>query len=375
MEIWCLGSVSSGPCGVRDYGSRLAGQLGVAGHDVTELWFENDGSRFRSALRTAVGLLRACVRPRRGATAIWHYSVYAYSFRGIPLPGVLLGIVLRLRSVTVIAVLHEMALHWDVPRRQKVHCVLQRLALPLVLAGADEVVVTTERRQQWLISRLRVSRRKVHVLPVFSNFPPVSGEAFALGRLCGSETTAKTLVALSWASMAGAERLFLNALSRPELAVRDLAVELIGAPGPASGAAERWRSLALEEGQDERMWFSGVVSPDEFSSHLRHADVAILLFGDGPSTRHTLLAAALANGCATLAVDGPDTWEILRESDAVEIIPANSSSIAEALASLLDDYQRRHDLSTRALEVYDRYMSVQRAAEKILQLASRTARK
>jgi glycosyltransferase involved in cell wall biosynthesis len=261
-----------------------------------------------------------------------------------------------------------MALHWSVPYPRKLHCVFQRLALPLVLAGADEIVVTTERRRQWLMLRFKVRPDRVHVVPVFSNFPLARRE-YGHGKTVSDPPTGVTTIAVpGWASTPGLEDVFLKALSIPSLASREIMIELIGAPGPCSAAAKRWTSSARREGQTHRVKFRGVLSADDFSAHLRRADLVVLLFGDGPSTRHTMLAASLANGCVSIALDGPDTWEVLREYDAVEVVPPSARSIGPALASLLDDPLRRLWVSTQAMKVYDSYMSISRASEKFRKL-------
>jgi glycosyltransferase involved in cell wall biosynthesis len=373
VDILCFGSVSRGPCGVRDFGSRLAEHLRLSGEQTRELWFETDARRFGPSLRTAGALLRASLRTPRGSEAIWHYSVYAYSFRGIPMPGVLCGILLRLRSVRVVAILHEMALHWDVSRRQKVHSLAHRLALPLVLAGSDRVVVTTESRRDWLISRYKVKPTRVYVLPVFSNFPvPPPGSRDSRIRTSRFHAR-KVITVLGWAVAEGLEDLLFSAMATPKLGSVDLMLEMIGAPGPGSVAAERWMAAARREGQENRLRFTGVLRPHEFSARLRRADLVVLLFGDGPSSRHTLLAAALGNGCVTVSLDGADVWEVLRGYGAVEIVPRQAQSLGLAVVALLDDWQRRSELSSRARQLYDEYMSLPLASAKMLGLLQRPA--
>jgi hypothetical protein len=283
------------------------------------------------------------------------------------MPSILAGILLRLRGVRVVAILHEIALNWEVSHRRKLHSLSQRLALPFVLAGANEIVVTTERRQAWLRSRFRVQPRRLHVLPVFSNFP-VAPQAADHESSEDHPTEGAGIVVPGWATTPGLESIFLRALSAPQLASRGIRVALLGAPGADSEAAGRWVSAAKKEGQLHRLRFTGITSPAEYSRDLQKAVVSVLLFGDGPSTRHTLLAAALAHGCAILAIDGADTWEVLRAEQAVELVPAHSESIASALASLLDDPPRRERLSIRSRTVYANSMALSIATETICEL-------
>lgn len=370
MKILSIGMVHPGPCGVRDYGTLLAQELRSNGNEVEEVWVANDGKSLVRTLRATWELLRAAFSHRSSDAAIWHYSVFAYSFRGIPMPGILAGMFLRLRCVQVVATLHEMALPWSTHGRRKLLAFCQHLVLPVVLRAATGIVVTTESRAAWLRSTFRIPSDRVHVIPVFSNF----------GEDAGSNTTvvapghldASPIIAVpGWASSPGLESILLRAVGEPELGSRGLTIQLFGAPGPDSPAARRWRSAATAAGIDKPLSFTGVLSPEEFNRRLRLCDIVVLLFGDGPSSRHTMLAAAMANGCAIVALDGPDTWETLVESGAVVTAEPTHRDLGGQIARVLDSPEWRGRLGENALKFYRDEMSLRSASHAYVLLLNR----
>lgn len=357
MRIVSLGMVHPGPCGVRDHGALLAQELRSSGYEVEEVWVSSDGRGLRRTLRATWEFLREASARSSGPAAIWHYSVFAYSFRGFPLPGILLGVVMRLRGVHVVAVLHEMALPWDVPGRRKAHALFQHVVLPLVLLGSDEIVVTTDGRAAWLGSTFRVSRGRIHVIPVFSNLGEREDSTAVVPE--GKRPGGSAVIAVpGWASSPRMESVLIGALTDPKLACRALTVELLGAPGPCSAAARRWLSAGVAAGLADRLRFTGVLPADKFAQHLSACDAVVLLFGDGPSSRHTMLAAAMAHGCPIVALSGPDTWRPLVDHSAALIVQRDPGALARELVHILDDHEQRAALGRRALEVYKLRMSL-----------------
>jgi hypothetical protein len=152
--VHCAGLVLSGPCGVRDHGQLLAAELRRSGASVTEEWPVNDGHRLGAAWRASVALVRSTRGLGSGSTVIWHYSAFGYGFRGVPLVGVVFGLLARLRGARVVTVLHEPALPWARRvDRAAVVSLTQWLAVRVVVAGSTVVVVTSERRRRGLPAR------------------------------------------------------------------------------------------------------------------------------------------------------------------------------------------------------------------------------
>lgn len=361
MRILSIGLVHTGPCGVRDHGALLSQELRSDGDEVEEVWVTNDGKSFPDTWRATWKLLRAALTHRTSDAAIWHYSVFAYSFRGIPMPGVLAGMLLRLRGVPVVATLHEMTLPLGTRGRGRIQAICQHLVLPLVLGGSREIVVTTEGRAAWLQSTFCISDSRIHVIPVFSNFDTsTTSEDFAVA--ASFPGTHPKIGVPGWGSSPGLESILLRAATQPELVDRNLTIQLLGAPGPGSAEARRWLSAATTAGIGGRLQFTGVLTPERFNDHLRQCQVVAILFGDGPSSRHTMLAAALSNGCAIVALDGSDTWSALTSAGAVTIASPTPADLAAKIAYLFDNFAHRRLLGDRALKLYKERMAPSIAA-------------
>jgi glycosyltransferase involved in cell wall biosynthesis len=136
-----------------------------------------------------------------------------------------------------------------------------------------------------------------------------------------------------------------------------LRVLLLGAPGEHGPHAERWRAAAREAGMVDALEFTGVIGASDLASALAATDVVILPDLGGPSSRRGVLAAALALGKATVAVDGPERWQELVDAGAVSLAPPNIEGLAEAVRRLLETGNERGELETRAKAFYDLRMS------------------
>jgi glycosyltransferase involved in cell wall biosynthesis len=356
--VLSVGLVPPGASGVRDYGRLLAAALRCRGGHVDELWLENAGVRLRPSFVTSVRLLRLCRQVPRGGKVLWHYSSFAYCLRGVPLPGVLLGLTLRARGARVLTVLHEPAYPWG--RRGlhgRVQAVTQSLALPLVLMGSTAVVVTTERRALGLRRAPWPFGSRVIMAPVFSTVEvaPPGGrrpkESFAVGVLGYTGDGARP--DLIFAAMAEL---------RPRIDIRAV---LLGAPGPTSPEGQRCQALAAEAGVADRVEFTGVVPTEELSRRLQDCDVVLLVNEEGPSSRRTTLAITLAHGMPLVCVDGPDRWEALVADDAAVLVPAEADALSSAVERLLVDPSERRRLGERARHCYERRMALESVAATI----------
>jgi glycosyltransferase involved in cell wall biosynthesis len=365
ISIAMVGMTAPRVCGVRDYASRLSVELRHQGIRVCEYWFTSDGRSLVSTLRASLRLLRLGLSVPREQQVVWHYSTHVYAFRSIPMPGVLFGLLLRLRGVGVVTVLHEMVLPWSVSGRKKFAAILHRFVVPFLLIGCSSAIVTTEERAAWLRPLSTLLRRQVHVLPVFSNIAvvPIEADDKEHGRILG---------VLGYGSGAlgpnGIRADLLVVALRSLRVVAELSVELLGAPGPGSAAVEAWRTEARAAGVDDLIHVSGVLEPKDFSARLQRCTAIVLLYEDGPSSRRTMLAAALAHGLPVVAVDGHNRWEAVVEAHAIRLVPPHPDILASALAELLEDPDERAALGRRAAEFYYHHMRIERITNMIISL-------
>ena len=356
----CVGVVPPGPSGVHDYGRLLADALRQRGIAVTEHWVVTHERRLKDALQASAELLRRSMRVSAGEPVLWHYSPFAYAAHGVPLVGVLFGVVARLRGHRVITILHELAYAWQGGWRQKFVAVAQWSALRLVLVGSNEVVVTTDQRARAL-GRVRAARRRfVHILPVFSTIGVSSTGAispdgpFTIGVLghSGDGVRPDLLIdALGMLGSASEQRLLL-----------------LGSPGRDSPSGQEWVERARLADSHLRIEFSGVVGTEDLARLVRSCHVIALVNQEGPSSRKTSLAAALAHGLPTVSIDGPNRWDDLVGAGAVLVVPPDASALADALDGLRRSPELRCALGRRGHSFYHRRMSIAHVAETVTRL-------
>ncbi|HVL38187.1 MAG TPA: glycosyltransferase [Fimbriimonadaceae bacterium] len=344
---------------MRDYGDMLAVELQRLNIATGELWIENDGTHLRAAMGAGFRLLRRALTLHHPTAVVWHYSPFAYAYRGIPLVGVLFGLVLRARGIPVVTVLHELFYPWG--HRGLVgttYALTQRVALRAVLAGSTSVIVTTEQRAA-AVRRRRWGppRASVDVVPVFSTI----GEGM---RRPAAEPQVLRLGVIGYGSDGAQVDLFFDAL-RQIPGHRTLRVVLLGAPGPASVQGRRWMRLAEVAGVGDQIEFTGVVSAPSLGAHFVACAVVVLLDKEGPTSRRTMLAAALAHGCPTVATDGPNRWDDPVDKGAVLLVPPCATALGQVLQRLLEHAPERDGIGVRAARYYQEELSLQKAGQSI----------
>jgi glycosyltransferase involved in cell wall biosynthesis len=267
----------------------------------------------------------------------------------------------------VIAFVHEYARPWGRGGwRGAVQAATQRALLHRVVSTAAAVVVTTDERADWLQTRRWLPRRTVATLPVPSNVAPVAvptprnGGAPRIGLFgYAGDAPDVTLVAAALARMRG---------SRP-----DVELVLIGAPGPASPAGDRWRAAASAAGVENAIAFTGVLPEDALSQTLAGLDAVVVADDIGPTARRATLAAALAHGRAIVAVEGPRTWRQLVADGAVALSPRDPESLARELDRVLTDDPYRAGLERRARAFYDSVAAPNVVARRLRELIEEVA--
>jgi glycosyltransferase involved in cell wall biosynthesis len=347
-------------CGVHDHAVSLAAALGREGVSHSEHWLW----RSKRSARASQSELRAWTRELAGElehsrpdAIVLHYSVFSYSYRGLPVfVGPVMSVLRRLR-VPVVVVLHEFAYAWRYGGwRGDVWALTQRLALIEVMRASAAAIVTTDFRARWLQSRPWLARRPVAFAPVFSNLPA----PHAVPRVHDE----RPLVGLFGYAYQGAEQaLVLDAVR--ELSDRGQAIELmlLGGGGRASSAGEAWLRAAREREIAQSLSFSGTLPAQELSDALAACDVLLSAFTPGPSSRKGTLAASLASGRPVIAIDGPRGWSELVRSGAIDVVAPTSQAVTGAIVDLLGDEQRREALGAQGREFAEQRMGVQRTAD------------
>jgi hypothetical protein len=386
--------MSAGPtCGARDHALLLAEGLSREQVSCSLHWLD----RSEESVRGGGAEIRAWGRALGGELArewpdaiLLHYSVFAYSFRGLPLFVAPLLAALRRSGIPVVTVLHEYVYPWrHGGLRGKVWALTQRALLIDVLRSSAAVLLTTDFRARWLASRPWLPRRPAAVAPVFSNLPaPVGGPSPvpsalpaalpglrpALSHLppASAEPSggrAQPLLGLFGYSYQGAAlSLVLDAIAL--LAKRGVAPRLVllGAPGRTSAVAGRWLREARARGIEDALEFSDTLPAQALSNALAACD--LLLFADaaGPSSRKGTLAASLASGRPVLALDGPRRWLELVWAEAASVVEPTAPALADGIQELLGDDAAREALGARGRAFAEERMGVARTAEAVREL-------
>lgn len=361
-----VAGVSSGqPCGMRDHAEILAAALADVGLSHSDHWLARKESAPRRA-HTEVGrwahALERELRERRPDAVLLHYSVFAYSYRGLP---IFLGPVLsalRDSQIPVLSFMHELAFPWGLGGwRGGAWALTHRARLIELVRLCGGVALTTDFREQWLTSRPWLADRPTALAPVFSNLPvprvspPLDRERPRLGLF--GYTYDDRAIALVLDTLA--------AVSRDRVEVE---MALLGAPGRHSPLAERWLAGARARGLVGRLAFEGPLPAQQLADALGACDVLLFADGAGPSSRKGTLAGSLASGRPLVAVDGPRTWSELRRSDAVRVVEPKSEALAATIAALLASREERDALGARGGEFARREMGVRRSVAAVLEL-------
>ncbi len=365
VRVASVGVSTAEICGVRDHGALLAPALGREDYDCSTHWLERDGESLRAG-RAQMGewtrRLPAELAAAHVDAALLHYSVFAYSFRGLPLFIHPVLAAVRKAQLPLVTILHEFVYPW---RRDGLRgtawAVSQRALLIDVMRLSTALVTTTDFQAEWLSSRRWLPKRPVAVAPVFSNLPSP-----APSRRAGHDGA--TIGLFGYAYGRATCSLVTDAMRILQDRGMRARLRLLGAPGQASVAGREWDVAARAAGLSQMPSFSGTLSSQQLSDELAACDV--LLFADplGPNSRKTTLAASLASGRPVVAVDGPRPFGRLAEAHACEIVTPRAHDLADALARLLEDDTAREVLGARGLSFAEQSMSAASAAHVIASL-------
>jgi glycosyltransferase involved in cell wall biosynthesis len=364
-----LGVSVDSTCGVRDHAVLLAEALEREDVSCSLHWLWREGGSLgasRSEIRAWTADLGTQLDRARLDAVLLHYSVFAYSYRGLPLFVHPIVATLRKLRIPLVSVLHEYAFPWGQRGlRGTSWASTQRALLVDVMRASTAVVVTADFRAEWLSRQAWLPKRRVVVAPVFSNLPaptagrPPTRSRYAVGLFGYSNDGVRRSAAMSRV---------LDALLLLE--ERDWPVELrlLGAPGRDSAVGHRWLEAARSRRLSNTPSFSGTLAAQDLSNALAACDILLFTEPPGPTSRKTTLAASLASGRPVVALDGPYTWPELTAFDAALVVPPTPALLADGLARLLEDEEERERLGARGRSFARRAMSVERSADAIARL-------
>jgi glycosyltransferase involved in cell wall biosynthesis len=355
------GLVPPGASGMRDYGRDAAAELRSRGIDANEWWLENDGVTLLPGVAVSWQLLRWAAAASPDSVVVWNYSPFAYAYRGL-----LVGALLRARGVRVITVLHEIAYPWG--RRGlvgRIIAIAQHAALVPVLGASTAFVVTTEERGRFLRRFSRLSRRApIEVVPVFSTvghgLPPEA-----------ERDCVRRIGVIGYGGDGAQPQLFFDALAHlpPPEGIR---IVMLGAPGPKSPQARAWVGAAAQAGMEHAVEFTGVLESSDLAARIGACDLVALVDAEGPTSRRTMLAAALAHGRPVVATDGPNRWDAPVHEGAIVVVPPEAHAFGATIRRLSEDPEARARMGALAFKFYEREMSLHNTCDVLGKLISGT---
>lgn len=369
MRVLQVGAATTPICGVRDYSGVLDRLLAENASSCGRVWWERKaGESLRSGLR---GAREWCARVADAARTtapdwlLWHYTPHLYGYRGVPYLVRSVSAGLGRTGIPMVVLLHEIGAGWGSRGwRGFGQAVLHRLALVQVLRSCRGAVVTIEDRLR-LIERSRwLPHPALHLAPVFSTIPVVDS-----GRDGRPDRNEIPVTGIFGYGGFGPEEVLTDVIVGALAGLRrqgaDTRLLLIGHPGPASPAADRWRRAGARVGID-RMEFTGVLEPAALPLALRRVDLMILPDRSGPTPRKATLAASLAHGLPIVGFEAPTAWKQLVDEHAVCLAPQTEEGLAQVLLELLRDEERRTGLGLRAGEFYRRNMRPELMVRRLL---------
>jgi glycosyltransferase involved in cell wall biosynthesis len=359
-------------CGVHDHATLLAAGLAAAGVPTTMHWLERRQTSLRAARAEFSGWTRelsGALDARPPHAVLMHYSVFSYSYRGMPLFVHPALAAVRHSRIPLLAMMHELAYPWRYSGwRGDLWALSQRALLIEVMRACRAAIVTADARVEWLASRPWLPARRVLVAPVFSNLPPPSAIRTPPRR-------PNRVVGLFGYSYEGAAlSLVLDAIGLLESRGVELQLRLLGAPGRASAPGQAWLAAAQERGLRSTLSFSESLPAQELSDELAGCDVLLFPDAAGPSSRKGSLAGALASGTPVVALVGPNAWAKLIDAEAACVVAPTPAALAQAVGGLLADDRRREALGARGRAFADTEMGLARSVEAVMELLGEASR-
>jgi glycosyltransferase involved in cell wall biosynthesis len=320
-------------CGIGDYTARLAAELAPV-HDVSVLASRQPAVDIDSRVRLlptvddwgfrGVRALCGRVRDTRPDWVCIEYVPYLYSRLGMNLWLPFAALWMRVHGVRILLTVHEPFVDLDTVKHVVVG-VVQRVMLLLLVTASEKVAVTTTR---WtaMLSRLPLGLgSRVFHLPVGSSLACVGlsdGEREQLRTELGYD---REDVVVAMMQPAGAGKL------------ADLAMTVwreVGRKHPTLKLLIIGTSHAPVE-PSPRIRDVGYVPAERASKLLQCADIFLMPFIDGVSSRRSSLMAAMAHGLPVVTTSGPLTDPVFASSPIVMRDPADTAGLVTALDELV----------------------------------------
>lgn len=368
------------PGGVADYTGHLAQALASRGQDVRVL--TSQSSSFPKACPASAGirverLLRGWGWPSVLQACRWaadvqpdivslQYVPHLYGRGGLASGVAALPLLLqRLAGLRTVTTFHEVAVPWGARPRPFAQGVVQRLQAA-VLALTSARLITTNPMNTARLSRFPFTQGKIAEIPVGATVLPRPARGEGVLTLRANLGLGNAPVVGQFSPI-GVGRdpgdLLRLLLQLPP----DAHLLLIGGRPDSHGHAALSR-LEQELGLQDRVHWTGPLSPDDVSRHLGIIDVYVHTQGVGASTRSTALATALAHGLPVVAFRGSETSDLFTHGETLVLCPAGDlTCLAVAVRQVLGCPALALRLRQGARLFHSRYQSWETIASQFLE--------
>lgn len=362
-------------CGVGDYSARLAEALAGAGHRVTILTERRHASGpgipgvevkatiDRWDLRGMAALKRE-VRAIGADRLVLQWEPHLYSPRGLNLAVPFTIAALARGGQRVQAMFHELWVEIGAGRTSIVGSPLQRFAARLIVGASSHVGVSIE---AWADELRRKSPKRRHLIewiPVGTTIlPPAAPDRAAARRQAGVAPDERIVVYFSPRG-SGKDCALVDAVWNRLKDLPRVRWVVIGAE------RDEARKILPRMSADPSALFAGYLSPDMVSRWLLAADLCLVPFVDGISTRRTSAIAAMAHGAPVASNTGRLTDSIFRSGPCL-LWPPEPEAMAAAARELLDDPKRLAALREPTRKFQEAHFGWPRIVEKVAHGASR----
>jgi glycosyltransferase involved in cell wall biosynthesis len=277
-------------------------------------------------------LLAAIAKVARERPDLLHLNVAG---RTSTLRKILLSETAALLHVPTVLHLHDYDYRQDFARRSPLVARITRR----MFRRARRVIVLGRRDEATVAELLGVPAERIVCLP---NAVPDPGEPPVRGTTKGP---VRLLFLGHLDDRKGVPEL-LAALARPEFRAANWQLDLAGA-----GQVPRFQAMAVELGLSERLRFHGWLGHAETYALSRSADIFVLpSHAEGQAMS---LIEAMAHGLAIVATPvGAHLEAVKPDRDALLVPPGDVPSLAKALATLIQEPQRRLELGAAARRRY-----------------------
>lgn len=350
--------------GVADYVLRLAGELRAAGAAVAIAYADpattpSPPGAFRVGAAwspTAIG--RAAAVLRRADIVHVQFAPSMYGFRaGVG------ALPLALAGVPIVTTLHEYGWWRWAPLPAALWHPFERVRLVdretgLLVPRSRRVVVTNPAHRAAVGARFG-ARSGVEVIPIAANVPVDDKVEGADGRRASRrrvraelriDPDATVLAFFGFVHPVKGVRYLVEALAALRREGRDVHLLIVGgfeSLALPAGEAERFRqqlqAVIRDAGVDDAVTVTGFLAAGDVSRMLSAADIAVLPFTAGVTTKSGSLLTVLAHGLPTIVTRGAAPDPELIDGSTCLVVPAvrDAAAIADAVRRLDDPALRR----------------------------------